>query len=77
MATRAMTTTFAVPEIHCEHCREAIEGALAPQQGVAGVEVDLGSKRVTVAHAEGTDIDRLTAAIEEQGYEVAKTESGP
>lgn len=77
MATRAMTTTFVVPEIHCEHCQEAIEGALAPQPGVAEVKVDLGTKRVTVAHAEDANVGGLAAAIEAQGYEVAATESGP
>jgi copper chaperone CopZ len=56
----------------CEACRAAIEGALERLPGVAEVTVDLERKLVTVEHDDGSaPVDRLAAAVEEQGYEVA------
>ena len=65
------TETITVPEIHCDHCKKAIEGALAPLDGVRAATVDIESRAVTVAYDEAT-IDRgtLITAIEDQGYEV-------
>jgi len=65
------TMTIAVPEIHCDHCKQAIEEALAPLPGVVSARVDIAVKAVTVAVDETvTDRARLVAAIEEQGYDV-------
>lgn len=65
------TETIHVPEIHCDHCRESIEGALTPIAGVAHAEVDVGARVVTVSYDPRTvDRDTLVDAIEEQGYEV-------
>ena len=65
------TDTIVVPEIHCDHCRTAIEGALAPLEGVSRASVDVGARHVTVDYDEAA-IDRavLIAAIEDQGYDV-------
>jgi len=65
------TETIAVPEIHCDHCKRSIEGALRPIGGVAGAEVDVAARTVTVSYDE-TSVDRaaLVGAIEAQGYEV-------
>jgi copper chaperone len=56
--------TIAVPEIHCDHCKRSIGG-------VAGAEVDVAARTVTVSYDE-TSVDRaeLVGAIEAQGYEV-------
>jgi copper chaperone len=65
------TMTISVPEIHCEHCKHSIEGALAPLPGVASARVDVEARTVTVQVDETvTDRGRLVAAIEDQGYEV-------
>lgn len=65
------TEIIIVPEIHCEHCRTSIEGALRPLAGVQRATVDIAARAVTVAFDETTvDRDVLVAAIEEQGYEV-------
>ena len=72
MASRK--TTFAVPDISCEHCRQAIEGAVQPLPGIAGVDVDLPGKVVTVAHDGSLPAVRIADAIEEQGYDVADYE---
>jgi copper chaperone len=65
------TMTISVPEIHCDHCKSSIEGALAPLPGVALAVVDIDARTVTVEVDQTlTDRARLVAAIEGQGYEV-------
>ena len=64
------TTVLSVPEIHCEHCRTAIEGAVAPLEGVDGVEVDVPGASVRIEHAPGLPLRRVVDAIEDQGYDV-------
>ena len=65
------TTTITVPEIHCDHCKSSIEGALGPLPAVRSAVVDIAARAVTVDYDE-TALDRgdLVAVIEEQGYEV-------
>jgi copper chaperone len=66
-----VTETIAVPEIHCDHCKVSIEGALEPIAGVQRATVDIPARAVTVNYDEASvDRDRLVAAIEQQGYEV-------
>jgi copper chaperone len=65
------TMTISVPEIHCDHCKHSIEGALAPLPGVASARVDVEARTVTVEVDESfTDRGRLVAAVEDQGYDV-------
>jgi copper chaperone len=65
------TMTISVPEIHCDHCKHSIEGALAPLPGVESARVDVEARTVTVEVDETlTDRGRLVAAIEDQGYDV-------
>jgi copper chaperone len=65
------TMTISVPEIHCDHCKHSIEGALAPLPGVAAARVDVEARTVTVEVDETlTDRGRLVTAIEDQGYDV-------
>ena len=64
------TKSFEVPGMSCEHCRHAVSDGLNSVAGVRGVEVDLGTKQVTVS-GENLDDRALRAAIEEAGYEVA------
>lgn len=65
------TETIAVPEIHCDHCRTSIEGALTPLDGVGHATVDIDARQVTVDYDDAA-IDRaaLVRAIKDQGYEV-------
>jgi len=66
-----VTETISVPEIHCDHCRVSIEGALAPITGVQRAAVDIPARAVTVTYDEASvGRDRLIEAIEQQGYEV-------
>ena len=65
------TTTISVPEIHCDHCKHSIEGALVPLPGVRSAQVDIQARTVTV-EVDQARVDRtqLVAAIEDQGYQV-------
>lgn len=66
------TTVISVPEVHCGHCVSSIEGALRPMDGVKDATVSLEETNVTVEHDDAVTLDQLTAAIEEQGYSVAR-----
>ncbi len=73
-----VTATILVPEIHCDHCKTSIEGALGPIEGVERAAVDVAARTVTVTFDE-TSVDRarLVEAIAEQGYEVPAEEGAP
>lgn len=62
------TTTYLVPEMTCDHCTHAVSGALFAVPGVSSVEVDLGTKIVTV-RGDGLSDAALRAAIRGAGYE--------
>ena len=65
--------TISVPDISCDHCKMSIEGATSQLDGVTHSEVDIPAKIVTVAfERERVDLDTIVAAIEEQGYDVAR-----
>ena len=64
------TTTLSVPEIHCEHCRTAIEGAVSPLDGVGAVVVDVPAATVRIEHDPELALRVVVDAIEDQGYEV-------
>jgi copper chaperone len=66
-----VTETLSVPEIHCDHCKSSIEGALGSIGGVEGASVDITARTVTVIYDDAS-VDRgdLVEAIEQQGYEV-------
>lgn len=65
------TEVMSVPEIHCNHCKNAIEGALQPLEGVQTATVDVPQATVSVTYDPDTvSRDDLVAAIEEQGYDV-------
>ena len=63
------TRTYSVPGISCGHCKAAIEGELAPLDGVESALVDIDAKTVTVM-GEITEVD-VRAAVGEAGYEIA------
>ena len=62
--------TLSVPEIHCDHCKMSIEGAVGALDGVTAAAVDVPAATVTVSFDTPADRDGIVAAIEEQGYDV-------
>ena len=63
------TRTYSVPDIHCGHCRSAIEGEVGQVDGVVDVTVDIEARSVSV---EGdAPEDAILGAIQEAGYVVS------
>jgi copper chaperone len=63
-------TTYSVPGVHCAHCSAAITAEVGKVAGVAGVDVDLEGKVVSVRGIGMSDAE-IRGAIAEAGYEVA------
>jgi copper chaperone len=63
-------TTLSVPDIHCHHCKMAIEGAVGLLPGVGRVVVDVPAAKVDVGFEDPATLGEIIAAIEAQGYSV-------
>ena len=62
---------ISVPEIHCDHCKHSIEGALAPLSGVQLATVDIPAATVTVEYDQSAITrEDIVATIQDQGYDV-------
>ena len=68
-------TVMSVPDISCDHCRDSIEGAIGPLDGVDEVEVDVATKTVRIEHEEDLAVRVLAGAIEDQGYDVPEQDA--
>jgi copper chaperone len=67
------TVVLSVPDVSCEHCVKTINGALGGLAGVASVETDIPSKSVRLTYDPGqVSMDAIEAALDEEGYTVAK-----
>ena len=66
-----MSVLLEVHGMSCAHCVSSITSAVAPLAGVTAVDVVLADGTVRV---DGTpDLDDVTTAIEDAGYDVAGT----
>jgi copper chaperone len=64
--------TLRVPDMHCGHCKAAVEGELSKLSGVEIANADLEKGTVEVSYDEGrVTTEDLLGAIEEAGYTVA------
>jgi copper ion binding protein len=66
------TTTFTVQGMTCGHCVSSVKEEVGEVQGVTGVEVDLATGLLTVAGEDPIDAAKISAAVEEAGYEVVQ-----
>lgn len=65
--------TLSVPDISCGHCKSSIEGAVNPLEGVASAVVAIDDRNVEIDYdGSDTTMKAIVAAIDEQGYEVAR-----
>ncbi|MGH3650468.1 MAG: copper ion binding protein [Acidimicrobiia bacterium] len=64
-------TTLQVPEVHCDHCKTSLEGAVGGLGGVSRVEVSVPDASLDVSFDEdAVDLETIKRTIEEQGYAV-------
>lgn len=67
------STTLVAPDISCEHCQHAIEGAVGKMEGVKQVKVDIPTRTVQVEYdPKLVTLARIEAVIDDVGYTVAK-----
>lgn len=60
-----------VPEVHCDHCKSSLEGAVGALAGVDTVEVSVPDTTLDVSYDESAvSLDEIKRTIEEQGYAV-------
>jgi copper chaperone len=62
--------TLSVPEIHCHHCKTAIEWAASSVPGVSRAEVDVPSATVALEFESPANLEQIIRAIEDEGYAV-------
>lgn len=54
----------------CEHCVRAVKNALEGLSGVKGVDISLGSGKVSVDYDDAqTSLEEIKSAIADEGYE--------
>lgn len=69
MSTQDRTLT--IDGMHCEHCVDVVEDALAGLDGVTVRDVEVGSAQVAYDPAEVAG-DALAAALDDAGYELSE-----
>lgn len=67
------STTLVAPDISCEHCQHAIEGAIGQLPGVSHVKVDIPAKTVHVTYdSQKVSSAKIEEVLDDTGYSVAK-----
>jgi copper chaperone len=70
---KAQETVLSVPDVSCEHCVKAINGALGALDGVESVSTDIPSKSVHLRYdPDLVSMDTIEATLDDAGYTVAK-----
>ncbi|MCD8849783.1 copper chaperone CopZ [Staphylococcus arlettae] len=65
------TETIQVEGMSCNHCKQAVEGALTKLSGVSTAKVDLTAGNVQVDYDnDQVEVTDMKSAIEDQGYDV-------
>ena len=70
MAMEILTVT--APDISCEHCRRAIEGAVGALPGVGAIHVTVPTKTVEITYDPARVSRRqIEATLDDEGYPIA------
>jgi copper chaperone len=65
-------TTLVAPDISCEHCQRAIEGAVGKLAGVESVRVDIPTNTVHLTYdPRQVTLAKIEEALDDIGYTVA------
>jgi copper chaperone CopZ len=67
----SITNTYTVTGMTCDHCAQAVTGELTALPGVRDVRVDLATGAVAVTSDGPLPPERIRAAVDEAGYELA------
>lgn len=66
-------TVLSVPDISCEHCVRAINGALKDLPGIEKVETDIPTKTVHLRYdPTKISLDKVETVLDDVGYVVAR-----
>jgi len=66
-------TTLVAPDISCEHCQHAIEGAVGKLVGVDSVKVDIPTKTVNLKYdPQQVTLAKIEEVLDDIGYTIAK-----
>jgi len=69
----AQESVLSVPDISCEHCVKAINGALTELPGIVTVDTDIPTKTVHLRYdPTKISLDKVEAVLDDVGYTVAK-----
>jgi len=71
MTEAAVTASYTVEGMTCQHCVNAVTDEVAKLPGVQRVEVDLPTGAVTVTSDVSLDDAVVRAAVDEAGYVLA------
>ena len=67
------STTLTVPEISCQHCQHAIEGAVGKIGGVRNVSVNISARTVHVEYdPRQVTLAKIEEVMDDVGYTVTK-----
>ena len=67
------STTLVAPDISCEHCQHAIEGAVSKMEGVHDVHVDIPTKSVHIDYdPQKVSLAKIEEVFDDVGYTVEK-----
>jgi len=65
------STTLVAPDISCEHCQHAIEGAVSKMEGVRDVHVDIPTKSVHIDYdPQKVSLAKIEEVLDHVGYTV-------
>jgi copper chaperone CopZ len=70
LAGSPVVGVYDVQGMSCGHCAGAVTRELSAIDGVTGVHVDLGAKKVTVGSSRELTVDEVREAVDEAGYEL-------
>jgi len=67
------STTLIAPDISCEHCQHAIEGAVGKMSGVSSVNVDIPTKAIHINYdPQKVSLEKIEEVLDDVGYTVTK-----
>ena len=65
--------TLVAPDISCEHCQHAIEGAVGKLEGVSKVHVEIPTRTVHIDYdPRKVTLEKIEEVLDDTGYTVTR-----